>query len=439
MSWLGVLGSGLATAAGIASGNDYLVAGGAGAAGSYANSYDQLTTSLIEEQKQVRLADALMERQKHYALWQRDELNKEQREYDRARQEKFDALGIKQGEAAIRASDSTVQLNDRKMTLDEKQFSRQGALLGLQMQEAQLSIDERKRRQDPEYRKKLAMEEVQLKGDIAREVAKVQRAASSDELAFQMQQVNKVYGEGTPQAQMMNSMLQLKAAGVDTSMFFNKSAKPPSDETLQKVGESSGELEANSKDTAAMLQSDDPNMVAEGQRRVERAKQVGIMNFTNIYNQVAGGGGVGLPVPSPQRELNIESMVKDLSDGAVTAEQLKTAAKGDAEAEKKVALAIQQAGNGGADTNIQRRSPGKRVAQPDSRINSADTATALAGPSFSPDTRSAKQFTKKDFEHNFVKTMDPRYYRDTYSKMSEKQKKALIDEKWKEAYMRENL
>ena len=79
--WGGVLLTGLTTAAGIATGNDYLVGGGMSAARSYADSYEKLNTSLIEEQRQNRLMQLEDMRKKNYARFEKN-LNQPQQDFE---------------------------------------------------------------------------------------------------------------------------------------------------------------------------------------------------------------------------------------------------------------------------------------------------------------------------------------------------------------------
>ncbi|RLF65921.1 MAG: hypothetical protein DRN30_03100, partial [Thermoplasmata archaeon] len=63
-SWLGVILSGLTTAAGVALDSPSMVAAGGGAATSYANTYDSMRKSLSDEQRAARMDDAKSDREK---------------------------------------------------------------------------------------------------------------------------------------------------------------------------------------------------------------------------------------------------------------------------------------------------------------------------------------------------------------------------------------
>jgi len=156
--WAGIIGTGLATIAGVASDNPYMVGFGGAAAKSYHDSYDNMNKSLIEEQRANRLADSAMLRQMNMQRYQRD-LTSEDRELAQSNYEK--EYGLKEQEYGLR----------------EQQEQRLGEQSQMDMQIKQKELDELNKTPEQRAKEATAVAKIIKKAEL--EVQADQAAAAN--------------------------------------------------------------------------------------------------------------------------------------------------------------------------------------------------------------------------------------------------------------------
>ena len=290
--WAGIIGSGLATIAGVASGNDYLVGFGGGAADSYRKSYEEFNSNLMSEQRANRLADADMMRQQHFAQFQRD-MTAEDRAFEQ---------GLAEEEMALKG-----RQEDRLETQSQSSIALQQA----QLAEVQKTPEQRAQEQ-------LAVQEL---------LADAADARTAGQKKKQIAQLREL---GVPDSTI--KLVELQHAGLDVSKLMGQKGAQFTAESYTKVQQEAAdqfkttpkykELVADSGQTAA-----DMAAAEIGAATADLVRQsFGGGGGTDITTLTGGaGGGGGETVRDLDRAINL------YNEGIVTEDQIRAGAETDEE------------------------------------------------------------------------------------------------------------
>jgi hypothetical protein len=284
--WAGALMSGLTTGIGIAAGNDYLVAGGTG----MAMNYNQQMNSLLDEQRTNRLADVKMEREKNLKRW----------EYSqpwnvRQRQIADQKLSMEEEKHGALMTSYAGQEESRKLTnsLNQKK------------------LDDLSRTPEEKAQEQLGVWKILQEGQatFAAEQSAAQKATTLADQKAALAASNL-----KPEVrQMLEGMLELQAAGIDTSTLMSKEGK-----AKQLTSESFTKIKADAETTFRDSEEYEKIKIESGSAAAETAALewglAAAIQSNQIYSNLGGQPQSIFVSPGQgQRQIDVTKLIDKIT------------------------------------------------------------------------------------------------------------------------------
>ena len=289
--WGQVAAAGATALLGMATGNDYLVGAGGGAAATLHDSYKELNTSLREEERMERLQEAANKRAKHLAEYQHN-LGKDDRERQYAQTDEQISIQRMQAE-------DTREYHDKSLSLRG---------------------EEQRLANDPEHQKKMGKVQADVAVYQAQAIERVNAASSKAQIKEIRDELTKT-GINPDIIRLITLKLN---TGIDVFEMLKSGQKQPTSESVEKVYQASLENTRESDKEYERLKKVNGSLEAE--KYAAGKASADVQNFQRIYAGASGSMADslgGLYSDEKQIEIDAEALRKEVENGQVDIQALK--------------------------------------------------------------------------------------------------------------------